>query len=294
MVTDWLSNPDTILILDVPVALVCALVLILTRRILPPTDRRWRLVRALFICICAGIPSAIAAFIAPGYALAGLLNTGGVVSRGAVHLSAFALGNALIMGWLALWLIEGRMLRQMGWRRQGWVKYVLVGSVAGLVLGAIWPVRPIEFLAEIGGQPTGNLGVLFTVPWHFLVVCAIRALAVAWSEENIFRGHLLPALREVGLSGGKANLSQALVFAAYHAGAIAAITRASQAPTTEVVGQAIGVVLALVVWGLIFGLMRIRTRSIVISFGFHATYDAIRIMLSLAPLVALVHSLGAL
>lgn len=294
LVTDWLSNPDTILILNVPVALICALVLVLTRGILPPTKRRWRLVRALFICVCAGLSSVIAAFIAPGYACAVLLNTGGVVSRSTIHLAAFVFGNGLIMGWLVLWLIEGRMLRQMGWGRQGWVKYALVGGVGGLVLGAILPVRPFEFLTELGEQPTGNLGMLCTVPWHFLVVCAIFALATGWSEENIFRGYLLATLREVGLSGAKANLIQALVFAAYHAGAIAVIVRSSQAPTTETVGQAIGSALVMFGGGLILGLMRIRTRSIVMSFGFHATYDAIIIMLSLAPVVALVHSLGAL
>ena len=115
---------------------------------------------------------------------------------------------------------------------------------------------------------------------------------VAWVEEKVFRGERRGALGGGGGSGGKANCIQALVFKAYHAVVVTMSTRAVPEPTDFPVAQAIVLSGFLFGFGLLFGLMRIRTRSIVMSFSFHATFDALKLMLTFGPLAAFMYSIS--
>lgn len=295
MVTDWTANPDVVLLFPVFSALFCALVLALTRGILPPGNPWWRLARAIFIVVVLGVAAHIAAIVAPHLMSVLLMDNDILFSRGIVYLLASALGGCLLIGWLIPWLIEGRTLTEMGWRRRGWMKYLLLGTVAGLILAALFhpPPHGHELLTELRYDPTVNLGLLFTLPLHFILSCALLGVFTAWREENIFRGHLLPALREVGLRGGPANLMQALAFTVYHPAFLILLMTAVRQPTTDTVGHAIGGMGVLFGWGILFGVIRIRTHSIIQSFAFHGSFDALRFMLAFGPMAAMMHSLTA-
>jgi membrane protease YdiL (CAAX protease family) len=221
--------------------------------------------------------------------------------RAAIAVLALLLADGVLIGWLALRYLEGRTLREMGWVRRGWVGYALLGLVAGLILGLLRPQAPgFESLErDLGVAGTMNLATLAALPPVFLLVTGLLGLVTGWVEENLFRGHLLAALQERGLSGARANLLQAAVFALYHPVVLGLALRAqgSHTPANQRPGQPLFVVsvLSMLVvlfgMGLVFGLLRIRTRSVVLPFCLHSAYDAAAFIVAFGPLVALMAQL---
>ncbi len=294
MVTDWLANPDVTLIVYLPLALICAAALAATRQVLPPTNPRWRVARALFICAILSLSTPIATFVAPGSSAVLFTTLGQGAKRSAIALTAIAVGGCFLMAWLIPWLIEGRTLGQMGWVKRRWARYAALAALVGLVGAWAWHPEPVglQLLTEMEFEvPRGNLGFLALLSPRFVIVCVVYGLVVAWREENVFRGHLLPSLRETGMRGARANVIQALVFMAYHpAGLIILIVLGH--PDALTIGQCIWVCIMWFGWGLLFGLLRARTGSIVPSFALHAAYNTTRFLFDHGPLTAFIEGMA--
>lgn len=298
MVTDWLRNPDLVLIEPLLVALLCALVLAASRRALPPTQPRWRLLRALFLVVALAIAVNAAAFALPALGYVEFLPPYRWFGRATIRIAACLLGYGALLGWLLPVVIEGRSLGEMGWRRKRWVRDLAIGLGVGLVLAVVWPASSAveAVVAAAGGLGSTNLAALVSLPPAFLIIMALTGLWVGWMEENLFRGHLLASLREVGLRGAPANLIQAAVFALSHP-VLALLLQGAYSSPTHPAGSplpylsAVGAYGMLFAWGLIFGLLRIRTRSLVMPFALHAAFDALSVALSLGSMVSLIAGL---
>lgn len=293
MVTDWLANPDVTLIVHLPLALICAAALAATRQILPPTNPRWRVARALFICAILSLSSPVATLAAPGSFAVRFMTLGEGAGRSVIGLTAIAV-ECLLMAWLIPWLIEGRPLGQMGWVKRRWARYLAFAAVAGLVGAWAWHPEPAahQLLTEMEFEvPRGNLGFLALLSPRFVIVCVVYGLLSAWCEENVFRGHLLPSLRETGMRGARANIIQALIFMAYHPASLLILIVLGH-PDALTAGQCIWVCIVWFAWGLLFGLLRVRTGSIVPSFALHAAYNTTRFIFHYGPLAAFAESMA--
>jgi len=139
----------------------------------------------------------------------------------------------------------------------------------GLSIGLITPL-PIS-VREAQGIPDGWFSVeaLFALPKQFLIVCLLYGGMVSWTEENIFRGHLLSSFSEVGLRKGPANRLQALVFVAYHIPSFLM----GHGVVADKMPLLIGISVWLLLFGLLAGALRIRRGSIVLPFALHASFD---------------------
>ena len=281
MITNWPGDSNVWALAPVVTAICCGLVLKLTRRRLPPEDPRWRVWRAIIICAAMSVWPAIERMTKPrigdGHPMFTFQEG---YERATLNLVAALLGGGVMLGWLIPWLIEGRSLAAMGWvrRRAGW--FLAGGLALSAVLGTL-------------AAPRGALGLLELVPISLIASCAITGLLAGWSEENVFRGHLMLALVERGFSPRLANVLQAIVFALYHVPARTAGARlvGNHATVREMAVDVVTFFLSIVIFrfvcGLVFGLLRLRTRSIVPGFALHAGHNALRFMLISGLVVAL-------
>ena len=285
MITDWLHAPDAWMLAPVAAAFVCALVLTLTRRRWDPQEPVWCMRRAILICVAMSAwPLAEHLYMgdfAAGYVFAFQKE----FSRGTLQLGACFAGNAILLGWLVPWVIEGRSLAAMGWVRRHAVRYLLGGLVLGAILGSLLYRRGITGGIPDLIPPEHGLDLLPLLPWQFVVSCLALGLTAGWAEENVFRGHLMPAFAERGHSARNANLLQALVFSLYHVpGSMGAAPWRTDDPSS-VVGNLVADVCVKFVVGLIFGLMRRRAGSIVPGFAFHSTFDAAHMVFTWGPMM---------
>ncbi len=269
MVTDWFHNPRVLVLAPMVVAMVCALVLVATRGILSPEHPRWRIARAAFLGGCIHLPGFVMVYFLGRRAS---ILTGPSVNgfdASAVALISFTLAYGVFLGWLIPVVIEGRSLRDIGWRLPpiGWlVAVVLVG--AAIVAARLYSPPATGLEDMVPEAPTGLLAVIGS-PAILLWAFVSTFIAAAWVEENVFRGYLLPALQENGLSGRAANLTQAAFFAALHVPAYAVVAASSASadrPLIAVVAVGIATWLG---WGLLFGWLRLRSNSIVPGFLLH-------------------------
>ena len=291
MITDWLRAPDVWLLTPLAAAFLCSLLLTLTRCRFPPAKTAWRVWRAVFICVGMSAWPFLQGVTIRRFGAGSLFAFQQGCERGTLKLAAYFVGGGILLGWLIPWLIEGRSLAAMGWvrRRAGW--FLAGGLATGVVLAVLMHPRNLfGGLADILPQQRG-LALVPLLPASYIVSCVIIGLLAGWSEENVFRGHLMLALVEKGHSLRSANVWQAAAFSLYHLPArIAqgALVAAEQGPVTF----ALAYFIAYLLWGVVFGFLRQRTRSIVPGFAFHAAYDAVWIMLACGPLAAMVHDLA--
>ncbi len=278
MVTDWLHNPRALMLVPLLAATLCALVLCATRRRMPPEQPPWRLVRALII-VGFWIAS-----VGVRYALLGkwafllLMPPMGLGAQAWLSLAAGLVGTAVFFGWLIPCGIEGRSLREMGWRRHQAVRYFLVAGIVTLIAASLNPMRglPEEFRETLGIQDV-RAGAILGMPIALMWVLVIGFVLSGWTEENFFRGHLLPAFREMGLSGRVANMAQAGVFMLVHIPGLMvsmSTTRPEFGPGPAMAAAAVQV-LGWWLMGLLFGWLRMRFGSIVPSFAVHGTWNAV-------------------
>lgn len=168
--------------------------------------------------------------------------------------SAFAamVANAVIIGWLVPSVIERRSLREMGWQVNFWA--IVTAAFAGLAVFvhmAQWPYGPQAAVA----------------------VLVAAFISAGCREENLFRGHLMPTLQENGISPLNANLIQAAVFSAGHLPWLVAPVLSWSPADFIIFGW--GSLVKWFVWGLLFGWLRMRTRSIIPAVAAHGLLDHI-------------------
>jgi len=290
MITDWLRAPDVWVLTPLVAGLVCALALTLTRRWLPPERPLWLICRALVICAALSAVYGVATARMPksgGAAVLVCFSSHGSLST--LHMVSRLVGCGLILGTLIPCLIEGRSLAQMGWRwrRAGW--YAVGGLAAGLLLAtaAPGPGPPPDLAEALSLRPERGWALVPMLPVSFVAACAAFGLLAGWSEENVFRGHLMPALASAGLSPRWANVLQAVVFAFYHVPA-----HAVAGTPADYAGPAWALVVAWLIvfglWGLLFGFLRQRTGSIVPGFALHTSSNAMRYVFRHGPLAVMV------
>jgi membrane protease YdiL (CAAX protease family) len=280
MVTDWLHNPRVLMLLPLVSATLCALVLAATRKQMPPAEPRWRLVRALIVVgFWIGGWGALKAVL--GWRTGMLMMPPmGLGADPWLSLAAIVVGHALFFGWLIPHGIEGRSLREMGWRRHHALRYFLIGGAITLIVASVVPVSgmPADLQQQLGVQGA-RPGAIIGMPIPLMWVLLYGFVLTGWTEENLFRGHLMPAFREVGLDGRKANMAQAAVFITIHIpGLIPELIR--QHTEYGVVAMVAAAVIACVgwwLWGLMFGWLRMRFDSIVPGFAVHGTWNAVHV-----------------
>lgn len=280
MVTDWLHNPRAVMLVPLLVATGCALLLAVTRVRFPPEQARWRLIRALIIIgfWFAGL-AIITATLGKSAAML-LMPPSGAEAATWLSLAAYLAGTSLLLGWLIPWGIEGRSLREMGWRRHRAIRYFLVAALATLLVASLMPIRgmPAE-MAEMLGISDARASAILLMPDALAWVLLMGFVLGAWTQENLFRGHLLPAFREVGMSGGGANMAQAAVFVVIHIpGLIIPLgdQRVEHGIAAMVVAALVAAVAYLIV-GLFLGWLRMRFDSIVPGFAVHGTWNAMMV-----------------
>ena len=258
-------------------AFACALVLALMRWCGLSTPR-WRLLRALVVAVALSFAPSL---WVPELRLSpmGLFEARGPDAWTAVGAFRCVMANGVLLGWLILTEIEGRSLASMGWTRRNAGRYVLLG----LCLGGLLSLPNISRVPASAGHPMGRLGFVGALgrvpPSYALPNIASGALA-GWSEENVFRGHLLPALTDSGCSGGWGNLLQSGAFALYHVrGDLLRFDRSQRPRSWLARDLAHGQVWRLG-WGLLFGFLRLRCRSIVPGFVCHTLVDTFGLALT--------------
>lgn len=287
MATEWLRNPDILVLTPLAAGFLCALLLAATRRLLSPQRPAWRLARALVVVGLVSATSAASCRLFVG--LHGVaVPTGEAIDRAVIAWGAGAAAYAVVFGGLVLTLVEGRSLRDMGWHVRGAVKYAAAGLIVGAALGVFLPTHgDYRWVARFVPR-AGTIRVIAVVPATALVAMLIRAFAqAAWTEENLFRGHLLPSLQEVGVSPRWANVMQAAIFGAYHLPAWIAARPANLPGDPGDPAMWVGMGMGFGLWGLVCGLLRLRTGSIVPGFVLHGTYDFFRLVLTLGPTAAI-------
>jgi membrane protease YdiL (CAAX protease family) len=200
------------------------------------------------------------------------------------------LGNGVIIGWLLLAAVEGRSLFDMGWRRKRAWAYALAGAAVPLLVAMVWqPPSDWGGLKEVL-PPQRGVVLLKCLPGSFMLGALILGAVAGWLEENLFRGHLMLALQEAGLTGAVANIAQAGLFTAYHLPAY--LLAEWQTATTSPGWTAL--FFAELAWfaaGLVFGALRSRSGSIIPGFALHASWDAVHVMLRWGPIALVVHGL---
>lgn len=293
MLTDWFRNPQVLVLAPMAIATACALVLTATRGVLSPERPKWRILRAAFLGVCVHLPgSVMVAFLGWRASILTAPPFGSGFDVQLIALVSFALAYGVFLGWLIPVVIEGRSLRDMGWRlpRIGWlVAVVLVGAA---VMAARMHFAPaIGFEEIVPDAPTGLLAVLGSpalILWAF-----VRAfVTAAWAEENVFRGYLLPALQENGLSGRAANLAQAALFAAVHVPAYT-VMAASSASADRPLGAVIAVGFATwLAWGLLLGWLRLRSNSIAPGFLLHGLNNTAGHLAAYSGVIGIIDSLN--
>lgn len=278
MVTDWLHNPRVLMLVPLVSATLCALVLAATRKRMPPEEPRWRLARALIV-VGFWIGSIVVRHAVLGQmALMLLAPPMGLGADVWLSLGANLLGVSLFFGLLIPWGIEGRSMREMGWKRHHAIRYFLIAGILTLIVASLNPIQglPEDFKETLGIQDV-RAGAILGIPIALMWVLLIGFVYSAWTEENLFRGHLLPAFREVGLSGRGANMAQAGVFTSIHIPGL--IVSLSNAHADLAFGGLIAAaVLPLISWwlmGMLFGWLRMRFDSIVPGFAAHGTWNAV-------------------
>lgn len=283
MITDWLRDPSVWTLGWLAAAMDCAAVLPLLQLAFPSASARWRLARVLLLCAFIAIAPALPSVGVRGFGN-GLF---AFVSRddpiGLLRLAAYVIGAGVFVGWLVPVYTEGRSLKSMGWVAKGAPGYLAAGLAAGVVLACVLPTR--DCVPHIDGvfPEQRGLSVLPLLPIQFVATCVLFALTTAWFEENVFRGLLLPALGETGLSRAWGNLWQALVFGLYHLPHDYMGSRGSNldAPLWAVL---YGAFAARFLWGMLFGWLRQRTGSIVPSFALHLAFNAVHLAIALGPM----------
>jgi membrane protease YdiL (CAAX protease family) len=213
----------------------------------------------------------VAVFLGPDGAVRGvwkalLFALGAVLCGGAVGtlrpglagpwLPAPWFSSAAFLGltWFCLQL-EGRPLGSVGLRLdRRWARLFLLGALGGCGLMAL-----MALVAYLGGgfhlvrNPQAGPAALLAGAWLFL--------AVAFSEEVLFRGYLFQRLCQ-GIGPWPAQLLVALLFAGVHWGnpGMSGATRAWAS-------------LDLVLAGLLLGQCYLRTRSLALPIGLHLGWN---------------------
>ena len=166
----------------------------------------------------------------------------------------FSFAAFLGLTWACLEL-EGLPLGSVGLRLdRRWARLFLLGALGGCGLMGLMALG-----AYLGGgfhlarNPQAGLGTLLAGAWLFL--------AVAFSEELLFRGYLFQRLCQ-GIGPWPAQLLVAILFAAVHWSnpGMAGATRAWAS-------------LDLVLAGILLGLCYLRTRSLALPIGLHLGWN---------------------
>jgi|LSQX01.3.fsa_nt_gb membrane protease YdiL (CAAX protease family) len=278
MVTDWLHNPRALMLMPPIAAAVCALLLAATRRRMPTEEPRPRLVRALIVVAFWIMSLAVQFAVLGRWSLMLLMPPMGLGAAVWLSLAAKVLGTALFFGWLIPWGIEGRSMREIGWKRHHAIRYFFIAAIITFVVASVSPMRglPQDLKQTLGVQDV-HAGAIIGMPIPLMWVSLMGFVYSGWAEENFYRGHLLPAFREVGLSGRGANMAQAGIFMLMHVpGLFASLSaeRAALGPS----GMLTAIVFPIVgwwLWGLLFGWLRMRFDSIVPGFAVHGTWNAV-------------------
>lgn len=288
MATEWLRNAHAALGAFVVGAMLCSLVLTLTRRRWSPTEPRARVGRALIIVAVMGLAAWLAAVGggAETFWFALLPSFGGIFTYSGARLLALGLA-ALFFGMLIPVVIEGRTLREMGWLGHRAGLYAAAALLVGVVFRLVVhpPAAGESLLGELDGSSLQMESYLRLLPMLFVGASMAEGLVVAFVEENVFRGHLMLSLRESGWRGAKANHLQAVVFAAYHPYLVLLWSQAAQRDKLP------GLYLGLYLFGLLFGYLRWRTGSIVPGFVSHAVGNAVFLIVVFGPMAGFLGSL---
>jgi hypothetical protein len=166
----------------------------------------------------------------------------------------FSFAAFLGLTWFALQL-EGRPLASVGlrldWR---WGRQFLLGALAGAGLMALMALP--GFLGggfRLARNPQAGLGGLLAGAWLYL--------AVAFSEELLFRGYLFQRLDQ-GIGRWPAQVLVALLFALVHWG------NPGMTGATRVLAS-----LDIAIAAMLLGLCYLRTRSLALPIGLHLGWN---------------------
>lgn len=289
MAIEWFRNAYAALAMFVVAAAASSLLLTLTRGSWPPTEPRFRVGRAVLAAVFLGGAAYFAAWHGAGETFATALAPPVLGHQPYLLLRPLILLLAAVFfGGLIPAVIEGRSLAAMGWvRHHAWVYggLAVLAGVASRVLAHPPPVGT-EFMTGPDAHLLRPDVFLRQMPLSFVGLMLAEGLVVAFMEENLFRGHLMLALREAGHRGAVANHLQAALFAVCHPYVVvfwADATHRSQLPAVYPI---------LYLFGLLFGWLRWRTGSIVPGFVFHAIGNTVYFIFWFGAMAAWMNSIG--
>jgi uncharacterized protein len=139
--------------------------------------------------------------------------TGFMITASAIIVRDLALVSLVLF---FLWR-NGEPLSSIGWKREHWVREVLVGialfPVFFFILGAV-----AYLLQGIGFNipPTGEQKFLAQVSFSQMALALLLVVTVAIVEETIFRGYLLLRFTHITGSGTWSVLVSAVIFSLGH------------------------------------------------------------------------------
>jgi membrane protease YdiL (CAAX protease family) len=157
---------------------------------------------------------------------------------------------------------------------------IVVYAILAAVLGLFWSKGYENYtVASIG---------LSRCPLPFMpaILSAVTLLAISWAaiEELIFRGYIFSAICQKKEPVFIAIILQALIFGATH---IPKYINACGFSIHVIVQTTI-----IVIWGIIFGLLRCRHKNLAAPFLVHAAFNIASIYVSYASIFGILHALG--
>lgn len=181
----------------------------------------------------------------------------------ATGLSAFSALPLLPLG-AALWIVQRHTRSAMGLRWGRWHDYGLALLHPVLVIGVLTILAAsfgVARIAEVDWSRVGSRALINTL---------VGTIAVLLTEEGFFRGWLWAALSTAGLRERATLLWTSVAFAAWHVSAVVLDT-GFDPPAAQVPGYLINAF----VMGVIWGLLRSISGSVIVASLAHSAWNAV-------------------
>jgi len=164
---------------------------------------------------------------------------------------------------LVFWLIQRQSRAEIGLTLGRWKDYGLALAYPVLVLGATVVVAWLSGALTTGEADWSRVG------FQALMGSSVGTLMVMLTEEGFFRGWLWGAFKRAGSNEKKTLVITTLVFTAWHVSAVTSGTDYGL-PWNQIPVYLINVAML----GLIWGLMRLISGSVVVASVSHAVWNA--------------------
>lgn len=165
---------------------------------------------------------------------------------------------------LVFWLIQRQTKAEIGLALGSLKDYGLALSYPAVVLGAAALAAYFSGALSLAQADWGKVGI------NILIGSTVGTLMVMLTEEGFFRGWLWGAFGRAGLSSGKVLAVTSLLFTAWHVSAVTSGTDYGL-PWDQVPVYLVNAMLM----GLVWGLMRLVSGSIIVASACHAVWNAL-------------------